>query len=87
MPIVKEDGSKSSASLWLKEKANETGSCVYIWIFEEVFETVTHVSIDAKVNYLCVTNTTYQSHLYYLYPFFLSSSFFFFSSNRDRFAT
>ncbi|CAO3586270.1 unnamed protein product [Absidia cylindrospora] len=48
LPIVKEDGTKSAASLWLKEKRNDTGSSVYIWIFEEVFETVTHVSIDAK---------------------------------------
>ncbi|KAI8070696.1 hypothetical protein BC940DRAFT_295349 [Gongronella butleri] len=48
LPIVKEDGTKSAASLWLKEKRNETGSSVYIWIFEEVFETVTHVSIDAQ---------------------------------------
>ncbi|KAI8343461.1 hypothetical protein BC941DRAFT_498503 [Chlamydoabsidia padenii] len=48
VPIVKDDGTKSSASLWLKEKRNKTGSSVYIWIFEEVFETVTHVSIDAK---------------------------------------
>ncbi|KAI9299749.1 hypothetical protein BJ944DRAFT_244880, partial [Cunninghamella echinulata] len=48
LPIIKDDGTKSAASLWLKEKRNDTGSSVYIWIFEEVFETVTHVSIDAK---------------------------------------
>ncbi|KAI8093406.1 kinase-like domain-containing protein [Halteromyces radiatus] len=35
LPIVKEDGTKSAASLWLKEKRNDTGSSVYIWIFEE----------------------------------------------------
>ncbi|SAM07116.1 hypothetical protein [Absidia glauca] len=48
LPIVKDDGTKSAASLWLKEKRNDAGSSVYIWIFEEVFETVTHVSIDSK---------------------------------------
>jgi hypothetical protein len=37
IPIVKLNGTKSSASLWLKEKKNEAGSSVFIWIFEEVF--------------------------------------------------
>jgi hypothetical protein len=59
---VKDDGTKSAASLWLKEKRNDAGSSVYIWIFEEVFETVTHVSIDSKVttvesSILCYTTS------------------------------
>lgn len=49
LPIVKQDGTRSAASLWLKEKRNDAGSAVYIWIFEEVFETVIHVSVDTKV--------------------------------------
>ncbi|KAI8384618.1 kinase-like domain-containing protein [Radiomyces spectabilis] len=35
LPIVKQDGSKSAASLWLKEKRNDAGKSVYIWVFEE----------------------------------------------------
>ncbi|ORY96432.1 kinase-like domain-containing protein [Syncephalastrum racemosum] len=35
LPIVKQDGTRSAASLWLKEKRNDAGSSVYIWIFEE----------------------------------------------------
>lgn len=50
LPIVKQDGTKSAASLWLKEKRNDSGSSVYIWIFEEVFETVVHVSVDIEVS-------------------------------------
>ncbi|KAI9319609.1 hypothetical protein BX666DRAFT_1914391 [Dichotomocladium elegans] len=48
LPIVKQDNSRSAASLWLKEKRNDAGSPVYIWIFEEVFETVTNLSIDVE---------------------------------------
>ncbi|KAG2235670.1 hypothetical protein INT48_008546 [Thamnidium elegans] len=38
IPIIKQDGTKSSASLWLKEKKNELGSSIFIWIFEQVFQ-------------------------------------------------
>ncbi|KAI9492015.1 hypothetical protein BDB00DRAFT_873852 [Zychaea mexicana] len=48
LPIVKQDGSRSAASLWLKEKRNDAGSPVYIWIFEEVFETVTHITVNMQ---------------------------------------
>ncbi|KAI9250135.1 hypothetical protein BDA99DRAFT_564106 [Phascolomyces articulosus] len=48
LPIIKQDGSRSAASLWLKEKRNDAGSPVYIWIFEEVFETVTHITVDMQ---------------------------------------
>ncbi|KAI8343773.1 kinase-like domain-containing protein [Choanephora cucurbitarum] len=37
-PILKQDGTRSLASLWLKEKRNENGSFIFIWIFEEVFQ-------------------------------------------------
>ncbi|KAI9481396.1 MAG: kinase-like domain-containing protein [Benjaminiella poitrasii] len=45
MPIVKQDGTKSSASLWLKEKKNENGSSIFIWIFEEVFQSTIKISL------------------------------------------
>ncbi|KAG2217861.1 hypothetical protein INT45_012776, partial [Circinella minor] len=48
LPIIKQDGSRSAASLWLKEKRNDAGSPVYIWIFEEVFETITHITVDIQ---------------------------------------
>ncbi|KAI8343080.1 hypothetical protein BC941DRAFT_508532 [Chlamydoabsidia padenii] len=64
LPIVKDDGTKSAASLWLKEKRNDTGSSVYIWIFEEVFETVTHVSIDAK-GLICYADSGIEGLLNY----------------------
>lgn len=38
IPIIKQDGTKSSASLWLKEKKSESGSSIFIWILEEVFQ-------------------------------------------------
>ncbi|ORX54453.1 Pkinase-domain-containing protein [Hesseltinella vesiculosa] len=65
LPIVKEGGAKSAASLWLKEKQNESGSSVYIWIFEEVFETITHVSIDAQ-GLICYIDRGVQTLLDYL---------------------
>ncbi|KAF7722763.1 hypothetical protein EC973_002717 [Apophysomyces ossiformis] len=46
LPIIKQDGFRSAASLWLKEKRNDAGSSVYIWIFEEVFESLIHVSVN-----------------------------------------
>ncbi|KAI9354000.1 kinase-like domain-containing protein [Pilaira anomala] len=38
IPIVKQDGTKSSASLWLKEKKNDIGTSIFIWIIEEIFQ-------------------------------------------------
>ncbi|KAI7899810.1 kinase-like domain-containing protein [Cokeromyces recurvatus] len=46
IPIIKQDGTKSSASLWLKEKKNENGSSIFIWIFEEV----SHSTIKILLN-------------------------------------
>lgn len=48
IPIIKLDGTKSSASLWLKEKVNEAGSSVFIWIFEEVYESSILLSVDEQ---------------------------------------
>ncbi|KAI8884114.1 Pkinase-domain-containing protein [Backusella circina FSU 941] len=54
VPILKQDGCKSSASLWLKEKKNTNGLPVFIWILEEVFQSTVEVIVDK-------TNTTIQS--------------------------
>ncbi|KAL7322117.1 serine/threonine protein kinase, variant 4 [Mucor circinelloides] len=48
IPIIKLDGTKSSASLWLKEKINESGNSVFIWIFEEVYESSITLTVDQK---------------------------------------
>ncbi|CDH50850.1 serine threonine protein [Lichtheimia corymbifera JMRC:FSU:9682] len=64
LPIVKQDGTKSAASLWLKEKRNDAGSPVYIWIFEEVFETVTHLSIDMEGTIRYVDDTVHELYGY-----------------------
>ncbi|KAI9277657.1 kinase-like domain-containing protein [Sporodiniella umbellata] len=43
----KDSPTKSVASLWLKEKATESGRKVYIWIFEEIYETTLSVYVDS----------------------------------------
>ncbi|KAL9559412.1 hypothetical protein MBANPS3_000427 [Mucor bainieri] len=48
IPIIKLDGTKSSASLWLKEKINESGNSVFIWIFEEVYESSITLTVDQQ---------------------------------------
>lgn len=51
------DGAKSTASLWLKEKRNEAGSSVFIWIFEQVNENLTYISINQQGSICHVDNT------------------------------
>ncbi|KAF7724128.1 hypothetical protein EC973_001312 [Apophysomyces ossiformis] len=48
VPIIKNNGDKSAASLWLKEKANDSGEKVYIWIFEEIYESSLSAYVDPK---------------------------------------
>ncbi|ORZ19529.1 hypothetical protein BCR42DRAFT_481621 [Absidia repens] len=49
IPIIKTKGQKSAASLWLKEKWNQDQSrFVYLWIFEEIFESRLTLTIDIK---------------------------------------
>ncbi|KAI8994511.1 kinase-like domain-containing protein [Pilobolus umbonatus] len=38
VPIVKQDQSKSTVYLWLKEKKDENGSSIFIWILEELYQ-------------------------------------------------
>ncbi|KAI7878361.1 kinase-like domain-containing protein, partial [Mucor mucedo] len=87
LPIVKQDGSKSSASLWLKEKKNEMGSSIFIWIFEEVFQSTIKVvlrnglidSIDDGVSELFgyATCQLLQKPIHTLLPHFDTSHSFF----------
>ncbi|KAI7860590.1 kinase-like domain-containing protein [Circinella umbellata] len=51
LPIIKQDGSRSAASLWLKEKRNDAGSPVYIWIFEEGIIQYTDDSVHELYGY------------------------------------
>lgn len=58
VPIRKMNGETSSAaSLWLKEKLTDGGKSIYIWIFEEIYETSLSTKLDEKViyciNYFC----------------------------------
>ncbi|KAI9012172.1 kinase-like domain-containing protein [Phycomyces nitens] len=48
LPIIKHNQSPSTVSLWLKEKQSSSGEKIYIWIFEEIFEVLVHVSVDSK---------------------------------------
>lgn len=48
--IKKMNGETSSAaSLWLKEKTTDEGKNIYIWIFEEIYETSLTTYLDSKV--------------------------------------
>lgn len=50
--IKKLNGETSSAaSLWLKEKTTDEGKNIYIWIFEEIYETSLTTHLDIKVHY------------------------------------
>ncbi|KAI8062164.1 hypothetical protein BC940DRAFT_128683 [Gongronella butleri] len=47
LTIVKEQGQKSSASFWLKEKWNqEQGRFIYLWIFEEIYQSQLTLRLD-----------------------------------------
>lgn len=48
IPIIKQDGTKSTASLWLKEKKSEDGPSIFIWIFEEVFQSTIRIMLDEQ---------------------------------------
>lgn len=50
VPIRKMNGETfSAASLWLKEKKTDEGKTVYIWIFEEIYETSLSAHLDERV--------------------------------------
>ncbi|KAI9010955.1 hypothetical protein CLU79DRAFT_891030 [Phycomyces nitens] len=54
VPILKVNGQSSIASLWLKERRNDSGKRVYIWIFEEIYESSLSVYMDPQ----CVIQKT-----------------------------
>ncbi|KAI9281731.1 hypothetical protein BC943DRAFT_282174 [Umbelopsis sp. AD052] len=47
LPIIKRNGSKSAASLWLKQKKDVTGAPIYIWIFEEIAESLVSMTVTS----------------------------------------
>ncbi|OBZ86393.1 Serine/threonine-protein kinase ppk6 [Choanephora cucurbitarum] len=66
IPIIKLDGTRSSASLWLKEKVNETGISVYIWIFEEVYESSVRCVVNKKGE---IESVVYEESVQDLYDY------------------
>ncbi|KAG9302331.1 hypothetical protein G9A89_008823 [Geosiphon pyriformis] len=46
IPIQKRNKETSAASLWLKGKCDDCGNTIFIWIFEEIIESVMDVQID-----------------------------------------
>lgn len=50
MPIIKTNGEKSAASLWLKRRERDGGKIVYIWIFEEILESTITAYLDSKAS-------------------------------------
>lgn len=59
VPIRKMNGETSSAaSLWLKEKLTDEGKSIYIWIFEEIYETSLSTKLDEKVRF-CKSRATH----------------------------
>jgi hypothetical protein len=50
LPIIKRDGTKSAASLWLKQKRDVTGAPIYIWIFEEIAESLVNMTVTSTVS-------------------------------------
>ncbi|KAI8641930.1 hypothetical protein BD408DRAFT_417355 [Parasitella parasitica] len=59
VPICKMNGETSSAaSLWLKEKLTDEGKSIYIWIFEEIYETSLSTKLDQHGNVEEVIGTT-----------------------------
>ncbi|CAO3678116.1 unnamed protein product [Umbelopsis ramanniana] len=46
IPIIKKNGFRSACSLWLKEKRDDTGNPIYIWIFEEIAESLVSVFVN-----------------------------------------
>ncbi|CAI2164978.1 15943_t:CDS:2 [Funneliformis geosporum] len=51
IPIQRKNEETSAASLWLKVKKDESGESVFIWIFEEIVETMMTAEIDERALY------------------------------------
>ncbi|KAI8390270.1 kinase-like domain-containing protein [Blakeslea trispora] len=62
--IVKGNGTKSIASLWLKEKNSDQGESIYLWIFEEIYETSLSVYMDSECTIHKVLGTMIETYGY-----------------------
>ncbi|KAI9473861.1 MAG: hypothetical protein EXX96DRAFT_579664 [Benjaminiella poitrasii] len=64
IPFIKANGVKSVATLWLKEKSTDNGDHVYIWIFEEIYETSLSVYVDSECTIRRVLGTMLEIYGY-----------------------
>ncbi|KAI8579256.1 hypothetical protein K450DRAFT_272041 [Umbelopsis ramanniana AG] len=48
VPIITKDRTESVASLWLKEKHDGISEIIYVWIFEELYESMINVHINTN---------------------------------------
>ncbi|KAG2185191.1 hypothetical protein INT44_001981 [Umbelopsis vinacea] len=48
VPIITKDRTESVASLWLKEKHDGISEITYVWIFEELYESMINVHINTN---------------------------------------
>ncbi|CAG8513026.1 4586_t:CDS:2, partial [Scutellospora calospora] len=48
IPIQRKNDETSAASLWLKSKKDDSGNSIFIWIFEEIVESMMIAEIDCK---------------------------------------
>jgi PAS domain-containing protein len=55
---VNQSDTSAAASLWLKEKITEEGKRIYIWIFEEIYETSLSTLLDDQGRIVEVNGTT-----------------------------
>ncbi|OZJ02349.1 hypothetical protein BZG36_04388 [Bifiguratus adelaidae] len=57
IPIVRCDGSKGAASLWLKDRTDDSGNHVFTWIFEEIAEFLVRLAVtpSGTIQYIDAT--------------------------------
>ncbi|KAI8993245.1 hypothetical protein BDB01DRAFT_715718, partial [Pilobolus umbonatus] len=64
IPILKSYGTRSIASLWLKQNTADNGDIIYIWIFEEIYETSLSVYVDSDCIIRRILGTMIESYGY-----------------------
>ncbi|KAI7904748.1 uncharacterized protein BX663DRAFT_451384 [Cokeromyces recurvatus] len=64
IPFIKANGVKSVATLWLKEKNTDNDDHIYIWIFEEIYETSLSVYVDSECTIRRVLGTMLKIYRY-----------------------
>ncbi|KAJ2961266.1 hypothetical protein NQZ79_g3523 [Umbelopsis isabellina] len=55
LPIIRRNGTKTAASLWLKQKWDIPGNTIYIWIFEEIAESLVTMQLTSTGDIMKVT--------------------------------